>query len=181
MEYVITELNKLRKEYPNFAMGATDLQKKAIDRATAIWSGYTYGGMFPKDKQFGITTLLPRFLLGAGTVTFRQNQSSTGWQDIYNRTLDEDVIIAAQGWAIPDPSINITELRMEIGDTKYPRVNIEEMQSYSQPAVVFKQGFIVEEEKSLLLRGYVESAGYQRVVPVNGFALYKKKELVISE
>lgn len=181
MEYVITELDKLRQTYPNFAQASEKLKKDTVDRAKEVWSGYNYGGMFPQGKQFGVTTLLPKFMLGSGTASFRQEFTSTGWQDIFNRTMDEDVIVGGMGFAIPDPSVNITELRMEIEDTKYPRVNIEELQCYKQPAVVFKQGWRCEEEQSFLLKGNVESTGYQRVVPINSFALVKKKELVISE
>lgn len=183
MQYVVCELKKLKTEYPEFVEATKKLQTKAIERAKEIWPGYTYGGLFPGPKQFGITTALPKFFGSTTTAlkTFRQNFTSTGWQDIFNLTVQEDVIIGGMGFAITSPTVNITELRMEIGDVKYPRINIEEMQCYDQPAVVFKQGWYAQEERSFLLRGYVEATGYQRVVPINSFVLYKKKDDVISE
>jgi len=185
MGYVVAEFGKVKKEFPEFEVASEQLKNQAIARAREIWSGYEFGEMYPKEKQFGITTLLPKFLYGySGTVltTYRQRFGSSGWQDIFNKTIAEDIIIGAMGFAIPDPSINISELRMEISDVKFPRINIEEMRCYDKPAIIFKQGWIAEEEKAFKLRGYIETAKvYQRVIPVAGFVLYKKKDDVISE
>lgn len=180
---VIGELEKL-KDLPEFQTGLRNLIETAKTRAAEIWPGYTFGGMFPKDKQFGITSALPKFFGSTTTAltNFRQNLgSANAWQSIFDLTVQEDVIIGMMGVAITSPTINITELRAEISDKKYPRINIEEMQSYQQPAVIFKQGLIAEEEKAFKLRGYKTAAGYQRVVPVGGFVLFKRKDLVITE
>ena len=92
-----------------------------------------------------------------------------------------DRIIAGMGFAITSPTINVTELRLEIDDMKFPRINIEELRAYKQPAIIFKQGWVAQEERPFLLRGYFEATGYQRIIPVNAFVLYKKKADVISE
>jgi len=183
MQYVLCELEKVKVEYPEYAEATKRLLTKAIDRAKEIWPGFTYGGIYPGTKQFGITSALPKFF-GSTTThlpTFRQNFTATGWQDIFNLTVAEDIIIGGMGWAITSPTINITELRAEISDVKYPRVNIEEMQAYDQPAVILKQGWYCQEEKAFLLRGYIEATGHQRVVPVSSFTIYKKKDDVIKE
>ena len=184
MEFVVCELDKIKDVYPEFEASAKRLKEAALARAREIWPAFRYGGMFPGPKEFGITTALPKFFKGfAGTTltTFRQNFTSTGWQDIFNMTVDEDIIIAGMGFAITSPTINVTELRLEIDDMKFPRINIEELRAYRQPAIIFKQGWVAQEERPFLLRGYFEATGYQRIIPVNAFVLYKKKADVISE
>jgi len=179
---VIGELDKLT-ELPEFQKGLRSLIEAAKKRASEIWPGYTFGGMFPQGKQFGITSALPKFFGSTTTHLkhWRQNFASTGWQDIFNVTVQEDIIIGMMGVAIVDPTINITELRAEISDRKYPRINIEEMKAYRKPAVLFKQGLIAEEEKSFKLRGYVTATGYQTVIPIGGFTIFKKLDDVITE
>lgn len=184
LEPVIVEFKKVKEQYPEFDAAAQKLLTEAVERATKQWPGFTFGGAYPKSNQFGKTTILPKFLTGyAGTALKNYRQyfgSVNAWNQIFNKTIDEDIIIGISGYAFPDPSIRFTELRYEINDTKYPRINIEEMQCYDQPAVIFKQGIIAMEEESFLFKGYLTSTGYQRVVPI-GFALFKKKSDVIAE
>lgn len=179
---VVGELKEI-KNLPEFQRGFDALVETAKRRATEVWSGYTYGGMFPGEKQFGMTSALPKFFGSSTTALkhFRQNFAHTGWQDIFNLTVEEDIIIGMMGISIPTPTVNITELRAEISDRKYPRVNIEEMKNYDKPAVIFKQGLIGVEEEAFKLRGYIESTGYQRVVPIGSFVLFKNKNDVITE
>lgn len=182
-KYVLCSLDDL-KDQPEFTSAFEKLKAVAVRKASQLWPGMTLGGMFPKDNQFGITTCLPKFFTGFAATTlttFRQNFTSTAWQNIFNMTLAEDIIIGMMGFAITGSAVNVTELRSEIGDVKYPRINIEEIQAYDKPAVIFRQGIICPEEKSFLVKGYIEATGYQRIVPVNGFVLYKKKDDVISE
>jgi len=180
---VIGELDKIQ-ELPEFQRGLDALVNAAKKRAEEIWPGYTYGGMFPGNKQYGMTSALPKFF-GSTTThlkTFRQNLGSANeWQSIFDLTVQEDIIIGMMGVAITSPTVNITELRAEISDKKYPRINIEEMQSYERPAIMFKQGLIGVEEEAFKLRGYKTAAGYQRVVPIGSFVLFKRKDLVITE
>jgi len=184
MEYTICELDKLRLEYPNFAQAAVKLKTGAIDRAAKLWPGFTYGGLFPGVKQFGITTALPKFFKGFAGVTlatFRQNITATGWQTIFDMTVEEDIILGGMGFGISQPTTNLTEIRLEIGDKKYPRINLEEANVWKAFAVILRQGWIAEQETPFKLRGYFEATGYQRIVPINSFTLYKRKDLVITE
>ena len=52
---------------------------------------------------------------------------------------------------------------MTIGDTKLPRINLEEARAYKQPAIVFENGFTLDEEAGFELKGYVECIGEQRI------------------
>jgi len=182
---LIVEMDKVRDQYPEFDVGAQKLFTDAVDKAKQQWPGFTYGGQYPSASEFGKTTLLPKFLTGyagAALTNYRQYFGSVNaWNQIFNKTIDEDVIHGMMGFAFPDPTIRFTELRYEIGDIKYPRINIEEINCYNQPAVIFRQGIIAMEETPFLVKGYLTSTGYQRVVPVESFTLFKKKADVISE
>jgi len=184
MEFLVCELDKVKEEYPNYAQAANDVLEEGKGLANEHF-GMNFGGMFPGTEQYGMTTALPKFFTGyAGSslTTFRQDFDSSGWQDIFNMSsVTEDIILGGLGFAFTGSSVNITELRMEIGDTKYPRIDIEEINTYDQPAVVLEKGWIGVEEESFKLRGYVESTGYQRTVPLEAFTLYKKKSDVITE
>jgi len=182
VEYLVFERKEALK-MPEFVESLNILRSNAIAQAEKDWHPYTFGGMYPGKNQFGETTLLPKFFKGfAGTTltTFRQNITSTGWQNIFSMTVEEDIQLNILGFEFPDPSINVTELRTEIGDKKFPRINIEEIQSYEQPIIVFREGFVITQETSFLLRGFFEATGYQRIVPI-GFTLFKKLADVITE
>lgn len=92
----------------------------------------------------------------------------------------EDSIIALAGYMIPDPTILISKLRMEIGSRRYPKIDIEEMHGYEQPALIFEEGYTIPEENHFLLKGFFEANGYQRVIPL-GFCIFRRRDLFITE
>ena len=104
-------------------------------------------------------------------------------------TLAEDFKIAWIGLAFPNKQQHITEIKFQIGDRKYGRINLEEMLVYNKPAVIFEEGYTIEEEESFDLYGYVRGPipvhhdGYigihQRIVML-GAAYYKVKDKILS-
>jgi len=192
MTFIIAPLDKVKGEgaYPEFAEVLRSVQDAAIARAKEIWKGYSQGGLYPGDNEFGICPMRAREMFSAsaqtlsGTYSFRQNFAATGWRTILDYTVREDIIHAFAGFMITDETLRILELRMEFGDRKYPILDIQEAQGWGSFAILFKEDvgkeLIAQEESSVYVRGYLDSTGYQTVVPL-GFQLYKRKDLVISE
>jgi hypothetical protein len=105
-------------------------------------------------------------------------------------TIPEDFKIAWAGLAFPNKNQHITEIKYQIGDRKYGRINIEEMHCYNKPAIIFEEGYILDEEESFHLYGFVEgplplfhdgsSSIYQRIVPL-GAAYFKVVSKVLGQ
>jgi hypothetical protein len=130
--------------------------------------------MLPRSDQYGRTTILPSAFRGFGMTYsttpvagtnflphWRQTLTSTGHQTILmgernGDILPEDLKVAWLGLAFPNKQQHITEIRWQIGDRKYGRVNLEDMRSYNKPALIFEDGFILDEETSFHLYGYIE-------------------------
>ena len=163
----------------------------------------------PMEGEAGRTTILPElFADEAGDVldsahtvrtwgvdNFRIKYSSTepaaiaipGWKTILQGgnpanigITREDSILALEGFTIPDPSILISKLRMEVGSRRYPKIDVEEMHGYEQPALIFEKGYTIPEENHYLLKGFFEADGYQRVIPL-GFTIFRRRDLFITE
>ena len=67
-------------------------------------------------------------------------------------------------------SINISEIKFQISDRKIGRINIEEAFAYENPAIIFEDGLILDEETGFTLYAYVLSRGDIRLCPI-GFQL----------
>jgi len=193
MSYIIAPLRLVKGEgaYPEFQDVMKAVQDAAINRAKEIWVGYSQGGMYPGDKEFGICPIRAREMAHdltsvtlSGTYSFRKNLASTAWHTLFDYTVREDILHAFAGFMITDEVLRILELRFEIGDRKYPILDIQEAKGWGAFAILFKEDvgkeLIASEETSVYVRGYVESTGYQNFVPL-GFQLYKRKDLVLSE
>lgn len=133
-----------------------------------------------------------------GRNSFEQYYTSTspaaytvpGWKTILQGALaavvpfggqvPEDIRIHLMGIGITTKASKITKIRMEIGDTLYPKMDIEERHGYNKPSIIFEEGMIAPEETTFVLRGWFEADGYERVVPL-GFVHYRRKDLVIRE
>ncbi len=191
--YVLAPLDDVKglNNYPEYIEALRALQEAAIARGQSIWDGYTFGGVNPKANQFGMVPLRMNEMAkdvssstASGSYSFRKNFSGTGWKDIFNYSTRKDTIHAFAGFAVTDEALRLSQFRMQISETLYPIIDIQEANAWKAFALIIKQDvgaeLVVQEEKTMLLRGYVETVGYQRVVPI-GFMLYKRKDLVITE
>jgi len=165
------------------------------------------GYLSPKSgEQFGRTSILPALFSdwfdgtvkvaaasvpldttgggGSPVGTFRQHITTPGHMVLLHgrgsgHVIPEDFYIAWIGLAFPNKQQQISELKWQIGDRKYGRLNIEEIRCYNKPAIIFEEGIVIEEKQSFELYGYVETADYQRIVPL-GACYYKVKDKVLS-
>ena len=206
--FVIAETNKVRSVYPEFQHTLRELEARILENTVSVWAGLNYGGLTPREKQFGRTTFLPQlFADEAGDVmdsahtvadwgrnSFRILYTSLlpaanaipGWKTILQGggtpigVTPEDIRMAWAGLAFTTQSIHVTKIRFEIGDTRHPAMSIEEINSYDKPSLIFEEGFEIPEETNFRLRGWFEASGKQRIVPL-GFIYYRRKDSVLTE
>jgi len=177
---IFCEWDSVKKEFPDFQRAFAELEADMVAKCDAEWMPKSYGYMTPGANQYGATSILPEVFRGFNTAImahWRQLITSTGNQLLIygNGTgaiMPEDIKVAWLGLAFPNKQQNITELRWQISDKKYGRINIEEIKSYNKPALIFEEGFVLNEEESFDLWGYVEEADFQRIVMLG--ALYYK-------
>jgi hypothetical protein len=173
--YVICEYEKVKEQFPEFRSMMENLETTLRNKALADWSPLRYGGIKPMAGEFGKTTIMPEvftgflgFGIGTQLITWHQDFTLTGSRVLMTGnqvggTIAEDYKVGLVGLAFLDKAIRVSEIKMQIGDKKLPRINIEEARVYNKPAVVFENSFILDEETGFELIGYVESQGYQRI------------------
>jgi len=194
--YVFCEWDSVKKEYPEYQKALAELEAEAISKAEVDWK-ISFGGLTPAEGQFGRTSILPALFRGFGQVaatppvagtncliTWRQHLTATGHQTILmgNRpgnVIPDDFKIAWIGLMFPNKQQQITELRWQTSDRKYVRINIEELQSYNKPAIIFEEGFILNEKQAFELYAYVKQADYQRIVML-GSCFYRYIDRVLG-
>lgn len=185
--YIFCEWDSVQKQWPKFQRAFADLENRVIEKCNADWEPKTFGYLTPNEKQYGRTSILPRLFLGWNSVVlphWRQHITSTGHQTLLTGvrtggTLPEDFKVAWIGLAFPNKQMQISEIRWQISDAKFGRVNIEELRGYNKPALIFEEGFILNEEEAFDLYGYVEQEDYQRIIPL-GAAYYRILDKVLS-
>jgi len=176
--YVLAEYGKIKQEFPEFKRVLDTLRKELIEKAKADWSPLTYGGLAPKAGEFGITSVMPELFAdnaGVRLTTWRQTFTSTGAQTIMTGVgsggiIPEDFKVGLAGIAFLDKVLRVSEIKMQISDKKLPRINIEEAMAYEKPAIVFEEGYILDEEAAFELIGYVMTQGPQTIKLI-GFQL----------
>ena len=191
--YVFAELQKVKGEgqYPEYEDVLKAVQDAAYARASEIWEGYEPGGLMPGARQYGIGPLRKNDMAGnttdstpSGTYTFTKAITATGWQDIFNYTVRDNMIHAFAGFAITDQTLRIRQLRVEIGDKRFPVWDIQEAQLFNKFALIFKEDeakeLIANPQERVLIRIEAESTGNQRVVPI-GLSLFRTANLVLTE
>jgi len=83
-------------------------------------------------------------------------------------TLPEDFKVAWIGLAFPNKTQHITEIKYQISDRKYGRLNLEEMlHGYECPAVIFEEGYVIDEETFFEMWAHLD-LGYSGLQPENG-------------
>lgn len=185
--YIFCEWDSVAKESPRFQRAFADLETRINQKCNLDWHPKTCGYLIPSSEQYGRTSILPALFRGFNALVmahWRQNLTSTGNQLLIygagsGNVLAENFKVAWLGLAFPNKQQNITEIKFQIGDTKYGRINLEEMKSYNKPAIIFEEGLIIDEETSFDLHGYVEEADYQRIVML-GAAYYNVIDKVLG-
>jgi len=199
--YVIAELDSVQKENRNFQDALRKLEAKLLEKSALDWGQVNrpkpFGKLTATRDQFGRTTILPALFddhAGSQMVTWRQLFTTSGHQTIMTgtragNTIPEDFKVGCIGFAFPNKNQHLTEIKMQIGDRKFGRINLEELHLYNKPAVIFEEGFIVDEEESFELYGYIEgpipehadgfTGVYQRIVPL-GFCTFKVIDKVLG-
>ena len=197
--YVLCEWDSVAEQYPNFQQAFASLEQQMIQKCGAEWAPKQFGKLTPNSGQFGRTTILPAlFFDNTGTRftgSWRQNFASRGHQLIITGNpaagyvIPEDFKVAWLGLAFPNKQQHITEIKFQIGDRKYGRIDIEEIKAYNKPALIFEEGFIIDEEQAFELWGYVEGpipneapfivGLYQNIVMI-GAAYYKLIDKVLG-
>lgn len=177
--YVICEYEKVKQNFPEFATVMQNLRNTLIAKASADWSPLTFGRLNPSSGQFGETTILPPLFQDISStqlVTWRQlftdahrAVSAAGTAQVIMSgsgtagTIPEDYMVGLAGLCFLDKAIKVTEIKLQIGDHKIGRINLEEAMVYNKPCVVFEEGFVLDEEEGFELYGFIQSAGYQRL------------------
>ena len=188
--YVLCEYDKIRDYCPEFKTIMERLEQQLMAHASAKWAPKQAGvnalgisgpgTMHPRSKQFGKGTIMPELFQGpvydTGVLTtlptWRTYLSSTTqtipghntiMQGSNSGAVYEDYMIGIAGIALLDKTQRITEVKMQIGDRKLPRINIEEAFVYNKPAIIFNDGYIVDEEESFHLYAYCLTQGIQRI------------------
>ena len=198
--YVIAEWDSVQAENSVFQRGLASLDQKIITECNSKWSPLRFNlskALSPGDDNYGRTTILPELFHdhgGTDMAHWRQLFTTAGHQTLIagngaGNTIPEDFKIAWAGLAFPNKQQHITEVKWQIGDRKYGRINIEEMKSYNKPALIFEEGYILYEEESFDLYGYVEGpiaisepfieGLYQRIVML-GAAYFKRVSKVLG-
>jgi len=140
--------------------------------------------------EFGETTITPALFNGLMTayqplVTWEQWFNNTGSQTIMAGAetagrIFEDYKVGLAGLVFLDKAIRVSEIKMQISDKKLPRMNIEEALAYNKPAVVFEEGYILDEEKGFELYANVVTKGPQRIKLI-GLQLNKIKDKLLTD
>ncbi|RLI27003.1 hypothetical protein DRO58_04940 [Candidatus Bathyarchaeota archaeon] len=205
--YVLCEYESVKKEFPEFKRTMEDLERRLIEKAEADWAPLKYAGRrkeatfgFPgpgletKAGEFGRTSIIPSLFVdntGTRMSTWDQWLTSTAAYPIPGHkmimagvatgyTIPEDFKVGLAGIAFLDKTIRITEIKMQISDRKLPRINIEEALVYNKPAIIFEEGFILDEKAVFELWAYCLTEGPQRIKLI-GFQVNRVKDKLFTE
>jgi hypothetical protein len=183
--YVICEYGKVKQEFPEFKATMDSLKANLVSLAAKDWG-------IPAEKftlkQGHMTTITPALFAdnsGSRMSTWKQEFTSTGHQTIMTGaamggTIYEDYKVGLAGLVFLDKAIRVSEIKMQISDRKLPRINIEEAFAYDKPAIVFEEGYVLDEETGFDLYAYVLSQGPQRI-KLLGLQLNRVKDKVLTD
>ena len=139
----------------------------------ADWAPKTFGGLAPTSGQYGETTILPA-LFRDQTMTAANSGNMTTWNQWLTLTAaqitaggGQNTIMSGSGTGgiiLEDYKVGIAGLAFL--DKALPRINIEEALAYNKPAIIFENGYILDEETGFDLYAYVTTEGPARVMPI---------------
>jgi len=205
--YVICEYESVKTEFSEFDSLMANLRSTLVAKAASKWKlkfagtrkipeaarlGTTFTQPGPGlevhagEDEFGETTIIPalfRDISNTTLVTWRQWFNATGAQIIMSGAnggnIYKDYMVGIAGLAFLDKAIRISEIKMQISDKKLPRVNLEEAFGYNKPAVVFEEGYILDEQNGFDLYAYVLSQGPQRIKLI-GLQMNRVKDKLLT-
>jgi hypothetical protein len=200
--YVICEWDSVFREYPEFQNAFRRLEAQVVEKCRMDWHPtknleQCYGRLTPQSGQFGRTTILPELFddhSDAQMAHWRQHFTTAGHQTIISgtrtgNTIPEDFKVAWMGLMLPNKNQHLTEIKYQIGDTKFGRLDLEEIHSFNKPAIIFEDGYLIDEEVSFDLYGYIQGplpdqlpfiqGVYQRIVML-GACYYKVIDRVLG-
>ena len=204
--YVLCEYDSVKQEFPEFKATMEDLERRLIEKAEADWAPLKYAGRrkevafgFPGPGlevgagEFGRTSIIPALFkdnTGTRMSTWDQWFVSTAAYPIpgpkiiisgvgTGNTVPEDFKVGLAGIVFLDPVIRISEIKMQISDRKLPRINIEEAFVYNKPAIIFEEGFIIDEKAVFELSAYILTEGPQRIKLI-GFQVNRVKDKLFT-
>ncbi len=173
--YMICEYQKVKEEFPEFNDVMKALETELISRGRDKW-GSRFGGMFPTKGEWGKSPILPALFNGLETayqplVTWNQWFEHTGSQTILtgvgtSGTIPKGFMVGLCGLAFLDKALRVSQIKMQISDAKLPRIHLEEALAYNEPAIVFEDYWIIDEQTGFELLGYVLTQGPQRIKPI---------------
>lgn len=205
--YVICEYEKVKQEFPEFEYTMTSLRNALIAKGMKDW-GLKWAGArkiaeasalgmalsepgpgldsSPGLNEFGETTIIPalfRNISNVTLVTWNQWLNATGANVIMSGAnggnIYKDYKVGVAGLAFLDKAIRISEIKMQISDQKLPRINLEEAFGYNKPAIIFEEGYILDEQQGFDLTAYVLSQGPQRIKLI-GLQVNKVKDKMLT-
>ena len=179
--YIICEYEKVKEQFPEFKAVMNELKTRLVEEASAAW-GISAEKFTLKNGH--LTTIIPALFRGQQTVAGVLGAQLTTWEQWFNATgsqtimtgaatggtIYEDYKVGLAGLVFLDKAIRISEIKMQISDKKLPRINIEEAMAYEKPAIVFEEGYMLDEEAAFELVGYVMTQGPQTIKLI-GFQL----------
>jgi hypothetical protein len=178
--YILCEYESVKREFPEFKATMDALKASLVDQASRAWG-------IPAEKftlEAGhLTTIIPALFSGQQTVAGVLGTQLTTWDQWLTSTaafpipgsgvimsgaasggtIAEDFKVGLAGLAFLDKAIRISEIKMQISESKLPRINLEEAFCYNKPAVVFEEGFILDQKTMFELYAYVLNQGPQRI------------------
>ena len=170
--FSIVEWNAVAKTDPKFQDTFIKTENELINLCDQSWAPKKLGYLSPSASQYGRTTIIPRLFTNAlgvaGIQTWRQQFIATGHQVLLQgigtgSVIPEDFKIGWVGLALPNDTQQLSELIWQIGDQRFGRIDIEEIREYKNPAIIFDDGFVIDEETSFILSGFIEGP-----IPENG-------------
>ncbi len=179
----------MQKTLPEFKAAFANLENRVIQQCNADWFPKTFGYMSPNSgAEYGRTTILPELFQdwegnNMDSTGRTQAQGSASWIQAFDTQSGDTSILTGNGagsvmpesfkvaWiglAFPNKTQHITEIKFQISDRKYGRLDLEEMlYGYDAPAVIFEEGFVIDEETYFELWAYLD-LGYSGLQPENG-------------
>ena len=176
---------------PAYQAARSDLETAMRARAGVLWNGATPGGVFPTGDQYGMGPLRANDMAAdttdsarSGTYSFRKNFTGGAWRGLFNYTVPADFIHGFLGFLIAEDVLRILQFRMQLGQVLFPILDVQEAQRYDRFAIIFKadrgRELIADPKTAVTINGYLESSGFQRVVPL-GISIYRRPDVVITQ